>query len=46
MSDNRSAFSASGYDRKIRQVLPYYDEFYRQVVELVKVLDQRSVRNT
>ena len=44
MSDNRSAFSASGYDRKIRQVLPYYEEFYRQVVELVKVLNQSAVR--
>lgn len=36
MNDNMSAFSSIVYDRKIRQTLPYYDEFYEQVIELVK----------
>lgn len=35
MSDNKSAFNATEYDRKIKQTIPYYDEFYEQVIELV-----------
>ena len=31
MNDNQSAFNSSEYDRKIKQTLPYYDEFYKQV---------------
>ena len=37
MSDNKSAFNSSDYDRKIRQTLPYYDQFYEQVIDLVKI---------
>jgi len=44
MSDNKSAFSSSAYDRKIKQSLPYYDEFYKQVVDLVKILKHNAVR--
>lgn len=44
MNDNKSAFRASNYDRKIKQTLPYYDEFYEQVVELVKILNHNAVR--
>lgn len=36
MNDNTSAFNSNAYDRKIKQTLPYYDEFYEQVIELVK----------
>ena len=36
MSDNISAFHSREYDRKIKQTLPYYDDFYKQVIELVK----------
>ena len=44
MNDNKSAFSSSAYDRKIKQTLPYYDEFYEQVIDLVKILKNNAVR--
>ena len=44
MDGNKSAFSSSNYDKKIKQTLPYYDDFYEQVVELVKVFNHNSVR--
>lgn len=44
MSDNKSAFSSSDYDRKIAQTLPYYEQFYEQVIELVKVYNHNPVR--
>lgn len=42
MSD-KSAFSPNEYDRKIKQTLPYYDAFYEQVIELVRVCHNRQV---
>lgn len=36
MGDNRSAFQSDEYDKKIKQTLPYYEDFYRQITELVK----------
>lgn len=36
--DNKSAFDSGEYDRKIKQTLPYYDVFYKEVIELVKTL--------
>lgn len=44
MNDNKSAFSSTEYDRKIRQALPYYDEFYEQVIELVKLFNHNALR--
>lgn len=44
MNDNKSAFSSNDYDRKIKQSLPYYDEFYEQVIDLVKILNHNAVR--
>lgn len=44
MNDNQSAFSSITYDRNIKQTLPYYDEFYEQVIELVKLLKYNAVR--
>lgn len=44
MNDNKSAFCSSDYDEKIKQTLPYYDEFYKQVIELVKVFNHNAVR--
>lgn len=44
MNDNISAFCSSEYDKKIKQTLPYYDEFYKQVIELVKVYNHSAVR--
>lgn len=36
MSENISAFTSKEYDMKIKQTLPYYDEFYQQIIDLVK----------
>lgn len=36
MSDNRSAFHSQEYDEKIKRTVPYYDEFYKQIVSVVK----------
>lgn len=36
MKDNVSAFCAEEYDEKIKKTLPYYEEFYRQVIDVVK----------
>jgi tRNA (cmo5U34)-methyltransferase len=44
MKDNKSAFDSSNYDRKIKQTLPYYDEFYREVIELVKVFHKSAIK--
>lgn len=44
MSDNISAFNAEEYDRKIKQTLPYYDDFYEQVIELVKTFHYNTVK--
>lgn len=44
MSDNKSAFRSDSYDRKIKQTIPYYDEFYEQVIELVKIFNHNAVR--
>lgn len=35
MKDNQSAFNACDYDVNIEKTLPYYKEFYRQVVDVV-----------
>ncbi len=36
MSDNKSAFHSSEYDKNIRQTIPYYQDFYEQIIDLVK----------
>ena len=33
MKDNASAFNSDEYDRRIRQTLPYYGEFYEQAAD-------------
>ena len=44
MNDNKSAFSSGEYDKKIIQTLPYYEQFYEQVIELVKAYNHNAVR--
>ncbi len=36
MSDNTSAFSALEYDEKIKKTIPYYEDFYKQITDVVK----------
>lgn len=33
---NITAFSSKEYDKKIKQTLPYHEEFYRQITDVVK----------
>ena len=42
MNANKSAFRPDDYDEKIKQTLPYYDEFYEQVIDLVKILNHNA----
>ena len=44
MNDNKSAFDSIEYDSKIKQTLPYYDEFYEQIIELVKIFNFKTIR--
>ena len=37
LTDNHSAFDSGEYDRKILQTVPYYEEFYKNVIDLIKV---------
>ena len=35
MNDNISAFNSKKYDEEIKHTLPYYDEFYKQVIDVI-----------
>ncbi|MDE6221363.1 MAG: class I SAM-dependent methyltransferase, partial [Lachnospiraceae bacterium] len=37
MNDNTSAFNALEYDEKIKKTLPYYEDIYKQIIEIVKI---------
>lgn len=43
MKDNISAFNSTEYDMKIKHTLPYYEEFYKQVVDVVKILNRQAL---
>lgn len=43
MNDNTSAFCASKYDEEIRKTLPYYEDFYKQVVDIAKIQFDRPL---
>lgn len=43
MKDNKSAFDSEKYDEKIVQTLPYYEEFYNQVLELVSCVYDKPI---
>ncbi|NDO48478.1 hypothetical protein FMM75_03285 [Lachnospiraceae bacterium MD335] len=43
MKDNCSAFNALEYDAKIKKTLPYYEEFYKQVTDIVKIQFDKSL---
>ena len=36
-NDNCSAFDSAEYDKKIMQTIPYYQDFYREIINLLKV---------
>lgn len=41
--DNKSAFSAAEYDKNIRETLPFYEEFFRQITDSVSVYKSGAV---
>lgn len=43
LKDNCSAFASVEYDRKIRKTLPYYEEFYNQIIDLVQVYNPKQL---
>lgn len=42
MNDNKSAFQSNDYDNKIVQTLPYYYDFYNQVIDLIKTIKKNN----
>ena len=40
---NTVAFMPQEYDKKIKQTLPYYEEFYKQIVNVIKSYYNRKV---
>ena len=44
MKDNLSAYNSSEYDRRIRSVLPYYEEFHTQILDLVRALSTNRIK--
>lgn len=43
MNNNTSAFNALEYDEKIKKTLPYYEDFYKQIIDIVKIQFNKSV---
>ena len=39
----QTAFRAEEYDEKIRQTLPFYEEFYEQVIDVLDISGKKSV---
>ncbi len=39
MRDNPSAFNSTEYNEKIKLSLPFYDEFFNQIIETVRVIN-------
>ena len=38
-----TAFKAEEYDKKIRQTLPYYEDFYKQILDILTVMEKKDV---
>lgn len=43
MKDNRSAFNAKEYDDNIMRTIPYYEEIYKQVIDVVAAANKRHL---
>jgi len=43
VNDNTSAFNALQYDEKVKKTLPYYEDFYKQVIDIVKIQFDKSL---
>lgn len=40
---NSTPFSTEEYDEQIKRTLPFYEEMYRQIIDIVKMLDMPSL---
>ena len=43
MTDNKSAFSSSEYDRNIRDTVPFYEDFFVQIADAVRARKSDAV---
>lgn len=43
MKDNVSAFSAKEYNKKIKQTIPYYEDIYQQVIDIIQTLNITNI---
>ena len=44
MKDNLSAYNANDYDNHINSVLPYYQEFHTQIIDLIQALNSNNIQ--
>lgn len=43
MNDNTTAHKAEEYDEKIIKTIPYYSEFYKQIIDILKVSGKTNI---
>ena len=44
MKENSTPFDVAEYDRQIKRTLPFYEEMFQQVVDIVRILNLQSIR--
>ncbi len=44
MKRNSTPFNMAEYDKQIKRTLPFYEEMFRQVVDIVRILNLQSLR--
>lgn len=44
MKQNSTPFDVAEYDRQIKRTLPFYEEMFQQVVDIVRILNLQSIR--
>lgn len=44
MKENSTPFDVAEYDRQIKRILPFYEEMFQQVVDIVRILNLQSIR--
>ncbi len=44
MKQNSTPFDVAEYDRQIKRTLPFYEEMFQQVVDIVRILNLQSLR--
>lgn len=44
LADNKSAYNANEYDEKIKKTIPYYEDIYRQILDIAENYEQKSIK--